>query len=192
MFLPAASCGTTCNGHVKYNASASTSSALLGKSFTLNYGDGSSVTGTTYSDTVTVAGLAAKNQTLGAATRYSNGFAATRFSPDGLAGMGYQNISVYGAPAFHETLATQGLITEKVFAFKLAKTGSELNIGGLNPKSYTGNITYTPVTQRGYWQIDFDSLQVNGNAVVKTTTAIVDSVRFYPSRFPAPSIRMNL
>lgn len=176
-FLPAASCGTTCDGHTKYNPSASTSSIVGGKAFTLTYGDGSNVSGSTYGDTVTVAGLTAKNQTVGAATRYSSGFAATRFPPDGLVGLGYTSLSVWNAPPIHETLANQGTLTEKVLAFKLAKTGSELNLGGINKASYTGDITYTPVTKQGYWQINFDSLTVDSKTIVNTTTVIVDSVR---------------
>jgi cathepsin D len=57
LFLPASTCGTTCSGHTKYNPSSSSTAVALGKSFTLSYGDGSSVSGKQYTDTVTIAGL---------------------------------------------------------------------------------------------------------------------------------------
>jgi hypothetical protein len=46
----------------------------------------------------------------------------------------------------------------------------------VNQNLYTGDITYVPATQEGYRQINFDTLNVNGQQVLGTTSAIVDSV----------------
>ena len=86
LFLPASSCHSTCDGHKRYNPSSSSTSKDLKKSFTLAYGDGSTVSGTEYKDTVRVVGLNATNQTLGAATNYSPGFQLANFPSDGLLG----------------------------------------------------------------------------------------------------------
>lgn len=97
LFLPASSCGSTCSGHTKYNPSSSSTSKALGKSFTLSYGDGSSVSGKQYTDTVKIAGLTSTKQTLGAATKYSSGFESANFPADGLMGKLPQRI-------FHATV----------------------------------------------------------------------------------------
>ncbi|KIM26783.1 hypothetical protein M408DRAFT_177621 [Serendipita vermifera MAFF 305830] len=175
LFLPASTCGTTCSGHTKYNPSSSSTSKALGKSFSLAYGDGSTVSGKQYKDTVKIAGLTSTSQTLGSATQYSDGFSSANFPADGLMGMGFQSISEYNAPPVFQSLVSQGQTSSGVFAFKLAQSGSELTVGGLNSALYSGSPTYTPVTQEGYWQIQFSSLKVGSTSVVGSTSAIVDS-----------------
>ncbi len=61
--------------------------------------------------------------------------------------MAFQNNSVSNSTPFFQTLVTQGSLTENIFAFYLAKEGSELYLGGTNDKLYKGNITYVPVTK---------------------------------------------
>jgi cathepsin D len=93
-------------------------------------------------------------------------------------GMGFQSLSVYNAPPVFQTLVSQGQATNGVFAFKLAESGSELTIGGLNSALYTGAPTYTPVTEKRYWQIEFTALTIGDTAIVdEPTPAIVNSVR---------------
>ena len=99
--------------------------------------------------------------------------------------MGFQSISVYNAPPVFQTLVTEGQTSSSVFAFKIADSGSELSIGGLDSSVYSGTPAYTSVTQQGYWQISFSSLTVGGSSVVGSTAAIVDSVRVIQySTFP--------
>ena len=57
LFVPSTNCNSTCSGHKLYDPSASSTSRDLGKTFSLAYGDGSTVSGEQYNDTVTIAGL---------------------------------------------------------------------------------------------------------------------------------------
>lgn len=66
LFLPASTCDSTCSGHTLYDPSSSSTAQALGQPFNLSYGDGSTVSGDQYTDTVEIAGLTSTNQTLGA------------------------------------------------------------------------------------------------------------------------------
>lgn len=175
LFLPGKDCDSTCSGHTLYDPSASSTSKDVGQTFSLQYGDGSTVSGEQYTDTVTISGLTVTDQALGAAKQYSSGFESSNFPADGLMGMGFQSISEYNAPPVFQGLVSAGQTDSPVFAMKLASSGSELTLGGLNSELYSGDITYVPVSQEGYWQTNFDALNVGGQGVVSTTSCIVDS-----------------
>jgi len=175
LFLPSSTCGSTCEGHRAYNSSASSSSRDLGKHFTLAFGDGSSVSGEEYTDVVIVADQAANSQTLGAASQYSIGFEISQFPPDGLMGMAFQSIAVFNASPPFQTLVSEGVEREPVFSFKLAASGSELFLGGVNTELFTGKITWVPLTTKGFWQAPFDGISVNGTSVVGKTEAVFDT-----------------
>ncbi|CAG8659600.1 12171_t:CDS:2, partial [Acaulospora colombiana] len=175
LFLPSSNCGQSCNGHKTYDPSASSTSQDTGNPFSLSYGDGSTVSGEVFTDAVSVAGLAAQDQAVGAATEYSSGLQSSNFPADGLMGMAFQEISGYNESPFFFTLISQGQVSESVFAMKLTPEGSELTLGGVSGDLYKGEVTYVPVTQRGYWQVDFDSLNVGGSATVSSKPCIIDS-----------------
>jgi hypothetical protein len=90
----------------------------------------------------------ATGQRLGAAKTYSSGFQSDHFPADGVLGMGYESISSYGASPVLQTLVSQGQVNTPVFSFYLAKSGSELYIGGMNAAYYQGAFTYMPVTEQ--------------------------------------------
>ena len=173
LFLPSANCNSSCSGHKPYNASASCSSCDLNKTFELDYGDGSSTRGEQYTDTVIISDQIVRGrhfllccssllralytphyqanfQTLGAATVYS-GFEIDRFLPDGLMGMAYQSISVFNAPPLFQTLVSQNEEMAPIFAFKLARSGSELFIGGVNSSLYEGDFTWVNLTNKVFY-----------------------------------------
>ncbi|KAN0073788.1 Merops: A01.UPA [Tylopilus felleus] len=175
LFLPGSNCNSTCNGHTLYNPNASSTAVDLHQTFTLTYGDGSKVFGEQYTDTVSIAGFVANNQTIGAASQYSTGSKSANFPPDGLMGMAFSSLSISGANPVIQTLIAQGQLPEPVFAFKLASAGSELSIGSVDTSLYTGSITYTPVTVQAFWKINLDSINANGQATNKNASAIVDT-----------------
>jgi len=141
----------------------------------ISFGDGSSVSGEQYSDVVSIAGLTADNQTLGLATSYSTAFQSPQFAPDGLMGMAFESISAFNANPPFQTLISENIVTSPVFGFKLATSGSELFLGGVNDALYTGDFTWVPLSDAGFWQAPFDSISVNGNTVVGQTESIFDT-----------------
>ena len=64
LFVPSSSCGSTCEGHKVYDPSVSSTSRRLGHSFSLAYGDGSTVYGEQYTDDVTISGLVVRRTML--------------------------------------------------------------------------------------------------------------------------------
>ena len=173
LFVPSKNCDRSCSGHKAYDASASYTSRDLNKTFALAYGDGSATRGKQYTDNVIISGqivrggifllfvavaaarlralmllpYQAKSQTLGAATVYS-GFESSRFPPDGLMGMAFQAISVFNASPPFQTLVSQNKETSSMFGFKLAHSGSELFLGGVNRNLYRGNFTWVNLSRK--------------------------------------------
>ena len=176
LFLPSSTCnGANCRGHTKFNTAASDTAADQNEEFSLAFGDGSTVQGEVFTDTVSVGGLTATDQAVGAATQYSNGFALANFPPDGIMGMGFPQISVFEANPVFQTLFAQGQATENVFGFTLLPTGSELFLGGTDTSKFTGDLAFTPVTQVGFWEINSDGVSVGGTIVVGPQDSIVDT-----------------
>ncbi|KAG2140974.1 aspartic peptidase domain-containing protein [Suillus bovinus] len=172
LFLPGSTCGDTCSGQQRYDPDSSSSAQLLGKSFTVEYMDNSAATGDLYADSVSLAGFKATAQTFGVAL---NEFGFSSEIYDGLMGLAFKSISRFGANSVFHTLVSQGAVPEPVFAFKLASSGSELYVGGVNPSVYQGSFAYTPVTKEGPWQITGDAIGINGKEIVNTFSAIIDS-----------------
>ncbi|KAH7917716.1 acid protease [Leucogyrophana mollusca] len=173
LFLPGPGC-STCGPLTTYYPNASSTSRELGQQLGLTYGDQSSVIGTTYSDTVTISGYTAKNQTFVAAEQYSAEL-ASQSSSDGLMGMGFQSIAITQSSPVFQTLVTEGALPEPVFAFKLGRAGSELRIGGVDSALYKGAFTYANVTKQAAWEINVNEINANGTQVESNATAVIDS-----------------
>jgi len=112
---------------------------------------------------------------VGAATVYSTGFSISQFPPDGLLGMGFKQISQFNMDPVFQTLVGQEKTDASIFSFKLATSGSELFIGGLDDSKYQGSVVYTPVTTEGFWQVNMDSVRVGGEQVLPAYAAIIDT-----------------
>ncbi|KAG1805346.1 acid protease [Suillus subaureus] len=162
LFLPSVDCNDSCNGHNRYDPSKSSTAVDLHKKFVLTFGEGE-----------------AKGQTLGAATVYSSDFSSENFIPDGLVGFSFESISGYPAPPLFQTLVESGQLQEAVFGVKLsAESGaSELYLGGTNTALYQqGNMSYTPVTDAGYWKVTLNQISRAGIPVGKPeASSIIDT-----------------
>ncbi|XP_064537445.1 lysosomal aspartic protease-like [Drosophila montana] len=181
LWVPSVQCLPTdvaCQNHNQYNSSASSTYVANGQSFSIQYGTGS-LTGFLSTDTVTINGLSIASQTFGEAISQANGsFTGVPF--DGILGMGYSTIAVdQVVPPFYN-LYEQGLIDEPSFGFYLARNGSaqdggQLVLGGVDYQLFSGNLTYAPVSQEGYWQFVVTSAVMNGFVVCSNCQAIADT-----------------
>lgn len=97
-------------------------------SWTLQYGDGSTVEGNKGYDTITVGNATAKHQLFGLANKVSQQFIEDE-RLDGIFGLGFAGLSLMGAnQSFVENLKTQGMIRDAVASFWLSNSsnGGEL------------------------------------------------------------------
>ncbi|KDQ54106.1 hypothetical protein JAAARDRAFT_697627 [Jaapia argillacea MUCL 33604] len=175
LWVPSSACtSTTCSTKHKYTATSSSTSVKKTGTFSIEYGDGSTVSGPIYTDTVTVAGVSVQNQYFSPATTLSSDFNGDPI--DGILGMAYPAISNLGEPPYFTTAYSQGKVTGDLFGFKLASTGSELYLGGTDTSLYTGSIEYHTIdTSTGFWQPTGASALVNGATAVSGFETIIDS-----------------
>ncbi|KAI0036005.1 acid protease [Vararia minispora EC-137] len=173
--LPGVDCDVNCDGHKRYDPSASSTSYNTSIPYAIPFGDGSLSNGTVFTDTVTVAGLTAMNQAIGDSSTFSNAFNISQFPPDGVVGLAFPSISKFNASPIFHSLISQGAVDVPEFGIKLAKTDAELFLGGVNTSLFTGEVTQVPVTQEGFWEINVDSIDVSGEPVLTSVESIVDS-----------------
>ncbi|KAG0269042.1 hypothetical protein DFQ27_004974 [Actinomortierella ambigua] len=174
LFLPGSAC-STCDRRRRYDSSHSSASVDLGRTFEMSFGDGSKVEGDCFEDTVTIGDLKAEKQAIGVARQYSTNMSPDQFPADGLLGLAFESLSTLKASPLVQTLVSQGQLDASVFSLKLASDDSELFLGGTNDELFTGDITYTSVTEERYWQVTVGSIDVNQESVLSNHGAIIDS-----------------
>jgi cathepsin D len=75
LWVPSSSCtSSTCKSKSRFTASSSSTSSKKSGSFSIEYGDGSTVSGPVYTDTVKVAGVTATKQFFSPVTTLSSSF----------------------------------------------------------------------------------------------------------------------
>ncbi|KAF7294004.1 Aspartic protease [Mycena kentingensis (nom. inval.)] len=169
-FLPAVGCDETCDGHTLYDTAASSTAVNTTEPFFLQFGAGNA-TGFVFDDTLTVAGVTGTGQAIGAANHYSVEFEVDEFPPDGLVGMAYPALSVFGEDPLFATLVNQGQVAP-LFGVKLADTGSELLLGGVNSALFTGAFRNVSLIEEDFYALDLQALAVN-NRIVATANGVV-------------------
>lgn len=174
LWVPGADC-SACGSHSEFDTSVSTTYVSSSTVFDITYGSGS-VSGMQAYDTVTIGGLSVTDQEFALVNTVFNGYSSGKF--DGLLGLGYETLSVNHATTVLDNMYNEGVISEKVFSFKLGDSDGEdgeLLFGGIDSALYTGDITYVPVVEQAYWEISLDGVSVEGKTYGSNTKAIVDS-----------------
>lgn len=169
LWVPSSKCyfSLACYLHSKFKSSRSSTYKKDGKSCDIKYGSGS-ISGFLSKDHVTVGELVVKDQVFAETTKEPGlTFLVAKF--DGILGLGFQEISVDKVVPVWYNMIDQGLVQEPVFSFWMNRNtdeeeGGEIVFGGVDPKHFKGNHTYTPVTRKGYWQFDMGDFLINGES----------------------------
>lgn len=102
---------------------------------------------------------------------------------DGIFGLGYDTISVQQTvPPFYN-MVNKKLIDQNIFSFWLSDAsdgnnnlGGELAFGGIDEERFSGNITWSPVTRKGYWEIELQNTKFDGQPMnMGTIGAAIDT-----------------
>lgn len=161
-------------------------SVNTGESVFVSYGGGS-INGTEFLDEVTLGGITAVNQSIGA-SRVSTGF--DQF--DGILGLGPPDLTLgtlidspqTSIPTLPETLAAQKKIASPLVALTVPiaanPNGGSIDFGAPNPEKFVGDIKYSPVLRSGFpshfWglsqSITYGKKKVD---IMNTTSGFVDS-----------------
>ena len=98
--------------------------------------------------------------------------------------MAFPTISQLNHTPFLQTAIDQNKIAAGVFALYLTESGSELHLGGTNPRHYSGPIEYHPVVKTdvngtsefAFWMLGQAEVGINGkSAPLSPFKTIIDS-----------------
>ncbi|KAF9973082.1 hypothetical protein BGZ73_003724 [Actinomortierella ambigua] len=180
IWFPSTECTlAVCKQHTQFDPKRSSTFKGDGRPWEITYGDGSSASGILASDMVNVGGISIR-QTVGLSTAESDDF---KTSPeDGMFGLGFNSIqSVEGVQTFMDNVIAAGLLALPVVSVFLPAVrvnggvGGEYLFGAINEKHYTGQLTYVPISEPGYWQVAIDDVAANGKSLGKTSQGIIDT-----------------
>ncbi|KAG0004779.1 Type I transmembrane sorting receptor [Entomortierella chlamydospora] len=180
IWFPTTSCTTSaCKSHKQFNSAKSSTYKKDGRKWTISYGDGSSASGILGSDMVSVGGVSVR-QTIGLATSESSQFAQS--PEDGLFGLGFDTIeSVQGVKTFMDNAIAANALKKPVVSAYLPSVrrnggkGGAYIFGDIDTTKYTGNLTYVPVTRKGYWQIAITGASYNNKSLKQSSQGIIDT-----------------
>ncbi|XP_012937308.1 cathepsin D [Aplysia californica] len=167
LWVPSKQChSVACFLHERYDSSKSSTYVKNGTSFKIQYAKGE-LSGFLSTDTVNVAGVTVTKGTFGeAVSEPGTSFVVAKF--DGILGLAYQAIAVDNVQPFFLQAVQQKAVDAAIFSFYLgrdpkAKVGGELVLGGVDPKLYTGSITYAPVFEQKWFSIRVAGISVGGS-----------------------------
>lgn len=170
LWVPSSKCpesSPACRVHHKYHSNQSSTYSKNGTHFEIAYGSGT-VKGELSVDVFAIGDARVKGQTFAEIVEEDGeAFAASKF--DGILGLGYPQNAVLGVPPAFDNMIQQGVAEQPVFSFYLDRNledpdGGEVLFGGIDKAHYTGDITYVPVTRKGYWQFHMEKVNVSGGA----------------------------
>ncbi|KAG0053849.1 hypothetical protein BGZ83_000323 [Gryganskiella cystojenkinii] len=180
IWFPSSTCTTAaCKAHTQFDATKSSSFKKDGRKWHIGYGDGSTASGILGSDLVSVGGVSVQ-QTIGLATDESSQFGSG--PSDGLFGLGFNTIeSVQGVKTFLDNAIAAGVLSKPVVSVFLPSvrrnggTGGEYLFGDIDTTKFDGELTYVPVSQKGYWQVAIDGVSAGGKDLGQSSQGIVDT-----------------
>ncbi|KAH8555733.1 endopeptidase [Umbelopsis sp. PMI_123] len=170
LWVPSTHCNSiACFLHRRYDSTKSSTWKENGTDFAIQYGTGS-LEGFISNDVLKIGDLKVNHQDFGESTKEPGfTFALGRF--DGILGLGYDRISVKGVvPPFYNII-NKKLVEEPVFSFWLndaqdgEENGGEMIIGGVDSKHFNGDIHWSDVRRKGYWEIELEDVKFGGDSI---------------------------
>ncbi|KAK3721107.1 hypothetical protein LTR37_003397 [Vermiconidia calcicola] len=167
-------------GHAIYDPSkSSTSSTYQGGSWEIQYGDGSTASGSVAYDSVNVGGVVAKKQAVELAETISSSFLETA-DMDGLLGLAFSTINTVQPQqqkTFFENVMDE--LEKPLFTADLEEdTSGTYEFGTIDVSKYTGEIHYAPIsTGNGWWEFESQTYTVGSNEkqCVRCSPTIADT-----------------
>lgn len=185
LWVPCKGCSITniaCQLHRKFDCTKSSTCDATDTAFEIHYGSGS-MKGHVVNDKACfdAGNMCCSKQGFACATSEPGlAFVAAKF--DGILGMGYNTISVQKLETPFNCAAAENAATckDKVFSFWLnrdvsGKAGGEMTLCGSDPAHYEGELTYVPVSKKGYWQFTVDNFKLEDMDLGSTVEAIADT-----------------
>ncbi|KAG1295706.1 hypothetical protein G6F60_004618 [Rhizopus arrhizus] len=187
-WVPSTRCfSLACLTHRRYSALRSSTYVRNGTQFSIRYGTGA-LQGVISQDTLRVGGIQIDNQQFAEST-IEPGLTFIYAQFDGIFGLGYDTISVQQVvPPFYN-MVNRNLISESVFSFWINDVndqadndiGGEIAFGEIDQTRYTGDLIWSPVQRKGYWEIAIDNFRVGAdpinpsalNAAIDTGTSLI-------------------
>ena len=164
------------SSHNIYDHSKSSTYKKNGTTFAIQYGSGP-VSGVFSADDVAIGDLKLKDYTFAEVDKTSGlgiGYILGKF--DGILGLGWDSISVGHVKTPMKALVESGKLPKPIFAFYLGNNQpGELLFGGVDPKHYSGDFSFVPLSSATYWQIKLDAVKLGSDSVSSVKSAIVDS-----------------
>jgi saccharopepsin len=168
LWVPSKDCySIACLRHAKYDRDASATFTKNGTAFSIRYGSGA-VEGILSNDVLSIGEMRIPSQDFGETLKEPGlVFAFGQF--DGIFGLGFKEIAVKGVlPPFYHMMNNK-LIEKNLFSVWLGKAGSsklggELLFGAIDPNHYEGEITYSPVVRKGYWEVNLEGAYLDPSA----------------------------
>jgi len=178
LWVPNPKCCFFLTSHNLYHSKKSSTHKANGTKFNIEYGSGP-VAGFYSTDSMTIGNVKTDDYLFAEVTDVSGlglGYNSLLGHFDGIAGLGWDSISVDGVQTPLQALIASGELAEPIFAFFMGNNADgELTLGGVNTNHYSGDFTYVPLCSTTYWQVAMDGLKLDNNTIGTTPYAIIDS-----------------
>ncbi|RDL35453.1 uncharacterized protein BP5553_07384 [Venustampulla echinocandica] len=149
---------------------STTSSLLLGHTWSISYGDGSYCRGNVFHERVSIGGVPADAQAVEVATSVSYSFTSDAAS-SGLVGLGFNTINQV-TPTRQKTWFdnVQSSLAAPLYSVDLKKGAvGSYTFGTIDASAYTGDIAYAPVNNsRGFWEFTASGFEIGNDGFTET------------------------
>ncbi|CEP10381.1 hypothetical protein [Parasitella parasitica] len=169
LWVPSTHCSSiACFLHKRYDSQKSESFSENGTEFSIRYGTGA-LEGFISEDTLTLGGIRIENQGFAESVK-EPGFTFAFAKFDGILGLGYDTISVqHTVPPFYH-MVNRDLIDEPLFSVWLndageGAEGGELIFGATDPSHYKGELIWSDIRRKGYWEITMEDIKFGGEYI---------------------------